>query len=168
MRETSTDRAAIANLIMRDLPHGFGKQRLRARTLRIPLDIAPAHEGAELDAIRSNVDPLQLCSRPISTRLSGAASRKASIGIRLWPPARTLASPRCWPGRQCFVQQFWRQISKGASSPINKEGVCKIRQSSPLNRTQPNRSWSSESSFPSLRRNNCNRSSTSSTPAPPR
>jgi hypothetical protein len=53
----------------------------------MPLDIAPAHEGAERDAAIIDADAAKRRDWTMSTSNLGAAMRKASIGIRLCPPA---------------------------------------------------------------------------------
>ena len=60
MCKAAADRAAIADLIMRHMANGFGEQRMLGRNAIIALDVAPAHERAERDAIRAERDSFQL------------------------------------------------------------------------------------------------------------
>ena len=69
------------------------EQRMRRAQVLAVEDVAPAHLGAE----RTPSLPISMRSRPSSLRRStssdGVARRNAIIGIRLCPPAITLASP---------------------------------------------------------------------------
>jgi len=47
--------------------------------------------------------------RLMSTRTAGSANRSLSIGIKLWPPARILASPAC-----AFSRVTASSIERGA------------------------------------------------------
>ena len=60
MRQTAADRAAIADLIMRDMRDGFDQERMRRAQPRVVENIAPAHHGAERDALVGNLDLPQL------------------------------------------------------------------------------------------------------------
>ena len=80
MRQAAADRAAIANLVMRDVLDGLHQERMRRSQLRIVKDVAPAHHGAKrnaiaVDAIRRSSDTLRR-----STSTAGDATRNASIG----------------------------------------------------------------------------------------
>src|SRR5215831_5641113 len=48
--------AAIADLVVRDVPHGCDQQRMRAPEARMIQDVAPAHHGAEPHAGVGDVD----------------------------------------------------------------------------------------------------------------
>ena len=56
MGETAADRAAIADLVMRDVADRLPQQRMRRRQPPIVLDVAPAHQGAEAHAVVADVD----------------------------------------------------------------------------------------------------------------
>ena len=60
MRDAAADRAAIAHLVMRDMRDRGGEQRMRGRKPRVILDVAPAHHGAEVHAVRGDPDLPQL------------------------------------------------------------------------------------------------------------
>ena len=47
MREAAADRAAVADLIMRDVVDRGPEQRMRGRKPRVVVDVAPAHQRAE-------------------------------------------------------------------------------------------------------------------------
>ena len=51
MREAAADRAAIADLIVRDMRDRGLEQRMRGREPRVVQDVAPAHHRAEHDAV---------------------------------------------------------------------------------------------------------------------
>ena len=50
MGNAAADRAAVADLIMRDVGDRGLEQRMRGREPLVVLDVAPAHHGAERDA----------------------------------------------------------------------------------------------------------------------
>ena len=51
MRQTAADRAAIADLIMRDMLDGLHQERMGDRKLRMFENVAPAHHGAERNGV---------------------------------------------------------------------------------------------------------------------
>ena len=51
VRDAAADRAAIADLIMRDVLDRRHQQRMRRAQPRVIEDFAPAHHGAERDAV---------------------------------------------------------------------------------------------------------------------
>ena len=96
MGDAAADRAAIADLVMRDMGDRGLEQRMRGREPLVVFDVAPAHHGAERRRPASEIlMPRRSASLRRSTSNVGWASRKASIGTRLWPPAIALASPSC-------------------------------------------------------------------------
>ena len=60
MRNAAADGAAIADLIMRDVFDGRDQQRMRLAQPRVVEDVAPAHHGAERDAVVRDLDLPQL------------------------------------------------------------------------------------------------------------
>ncbi len=60
MRDAAADRAAIADLIMRDVRDRGLEQRMRGLESGVVLDLAPAHHGAERDAALRNPDAAQI------------------------------------------------------------------------------------------------------------
>ena len=60
MRDAAADGAAIANLIMRDMLDGRDQERMRLAQSRVVEDVAPAHHGAERDAVIRDLDLPQL------------------------------------------------------------------------------------------------------------
>ena len=60
MRDAAANRAAVADLVMRDVRDRRLQQRMRGREPRIVLDVAPAHHGAEPHAVGGNLDLVQL------------------------------------------------------------------------------------------------------------
>ena len=56
MRNATADGAAVANLIMRNVPDGGHQQGMRRKQPRIVENFAPAHHGAERDAGIRNSD----------------------------------------------------------------------------------------------------------------
>ena len=60
MRDAAADGAAIADLVVRDMRDRGLEQRMRADEPRVVLDVAPAHHGAERDAVGGNPDLAQL------------------------------------------------------------------------------------------------------------
>ena len=54
MSKTAADRAAIADLIMRNMADGFREQRMNSGQRRMALNIDPSHEGAKTHAIGPN------------------------------------------------------------------------------------------------------------------
>src|SRR6202035_3183363 len=77
---------------MRDMRYGRAQQRMRRRQPLIVLDVAPAYQRAEPEAVIADGDIAEPGSRRRSTSKLGAARRKARTGIRLCPPAMTTAS----------------------------------------------------------------------------
>ena len=59
MRETAADRAALADLIMRDMRHRRLEQRLRRQKTRVGFDVAPANARAEGRAAGVDLDVAQ-------------------------------------------------------------------------------------------------------------
>ena len=60
MGEAAADRAAVADLIMRDMRHRCLEQRVRGLEPFVILDLAPAHHGAECDTLLRNFDSAQV------------------------------------------------------------------------------------------------------------
>ena len=56
VREAAADGAAVADLVMRDVRHGFEEKRMRFAQSRVILDVAPAHARAELHAVLADRD----------------------------------------------------------------------------------------------------------------
>jgi hypothetical protein len=59
MGEAAADRAAVANLVMRDMRDRLPQQRVRRGEPRVGLDVAPRHPGAEPDTLRTDGDAPQ-------------------------------------------------------------------------------------------------------------
>ena len=51
MGEAAADRAATADLVVRDVSYRFNEQRVRDLQLRAALDVTPAHQGTDTDYI---------------------------------------------------------------------------------------------------------------------
>ena len=60
MGEAAADRAAIADLIMRNVCDRGLEQRMRGIEPFVVFDVAPAHHGAKRHAFRRNPDPAQI------------------------------------------------------------------------------------------------------------
>ena len=58
--DAAADGAAVADLIMRDVLDGRDQQRMRLAQPRVVEDVAPAHHGAEGDAVVRDLDLPQL------------------------------------------------------------------------------------------------------------
>jgi hypothetical protein len=56
MGKTASDRAAVADLVMRDLRDGRVQQRMRRRQPLIVLNIAPTYERAEPETVIADGD----------------------------------------------------------------------------------------------------------------
>ena len=56
MRHAAADGAAVADLVMRDMRDRRLQQRMRGRKPRVVQDVAPAHHGAEADAVGADPD----------------------------------------------------------------------------------------------------------------
>ena len=88
----AADRAAVADLEVPDERRGPGEERHGVGHLGRALDRRLGRAGADPTSRRCVARcPRSSSIRPRSTRWSKAASRRASIGMRLWPPASTLA-----------------------------------------------------------------------------
>ena len=59
VRATAADGAAIADLVMRHVRDGLLEQRMRGGEPLVVEDVAPAHQRAEADAVRADLDLLQ-------------------------------------------------------------------------------------------------------------
>jgi hypothetical protein len=92
MGKTAPDRATVADLVMRDVRDGRVQQRMRRHQPLIVLDVAPADERAEPQAVIADGDIAEPGQPPEITSRLGVARRKARTGIRLCPPAMTNAS----------------------------------------------------------------------------
>src|SRR5262249_33302634 len=100
MRQAAAERAPIADRIMRDVMH-HGRQQFADRPVT-GWPSGPRQPGRWNAAWRTQAPMTSLppatamrlsASTPlISTRCAGLASRKAMVGTRLWPPARTRPS----------------------------------------------------------------------------
>ncbi len=60
MGKAAADGAAVADLIMRDVPDGRHQERMRLAQARILEDVAPARHGAERDSVLRDLDLPQL------------------------------------------------------------------------------------------------------------
>jgi hypothetical protein len=60
MRDAAPDRAAVADLIVRDMGNRGLEQRMRAIEPPVVLDVAPAHHGAQRHAAVGNPDAAQV------------------------------------------------------------------------------------------------------------
>ena len=60
MRDTAAGGAAVANLIMRDMLDGGDQERMRRAQALVVENLAPAHHGAECDAVGCDLDVPQL------------------------------------------------------------------------------------------------------------
>ena len=92
MGKAAADGAAVADLIMRDVGHCLAQQRVRGGQPPIVLDVAPANPGAKPNAALADGNVAEPGNPAQINEQLGAASRKARTGIRLCPPAITVAS----------------------------------------------------------------------------
>ncbi len=60
MGKRAADRPPIANLIVRDMPDRFRKQRMASSQSCVTLDIAPPDLGAESDPIIADVNGIEI------------------------------------------------------------------------------------------------------------
>ena len=60
MGKAAADRAAVADLVMRDMRDRRLEQRMRGIEPFVVFDLAPAHHGTESDAFLGNPDPAQI------------------------------------------------------------------------------------------------------------
>lgn len=59
MGKTAADRAAIADLVVRDVSYRFNQQRVRDLQLRAALDVTPAHQGTDTNCIMVSRNAVQ-------------------------------------------------------------------------------------------------------------
>ena len=87
---------AVADLEVPDERRRLGDERRRRRHVGAVLDLGVGRARADPAARRSAARcPRRPSMRPMSTRRSNTARRRASMGMRLCPPASTLASSPC-------------------------------------------------------------------------
>jgi hypothetical protein len=91
MRDAASDGSTIADLIVSDMLHRGLEQRMCSRQPFVVLDVAPAHQR-RADALGDILMSRNSGSLRRSTSRLGATIRKASMGIRLCPPAIGRAS----------------------------------------------------------------------------
>ena len=94
--KVATQRAAVADLRMRDMRQRFADQRQTIGDQRIALKRAVAGERADPQRMAVLTwMPDKPLNGLMSMMTAGCASRKFIVGTRLWPPARNRASSPC-------------------------------------------------------------------------
>jgi len=81
---------------MGDVRHRCRDERQVPRDVGGALELRVPRERADAYVISVTLIPASAAMRLMSTRTFGAATRKFSIGTRLWPPASTRASSLCF------------------------------------------------------------------------
>src|SRR5271154_1833645 len=76
MVKAAADRAAVADLIMRDMSNSLPQQRVGDLQPPIALDVAPAHPGAEADATVADSDAVEAGNAPQIDQLAGRRQPK--------------------------------------------------------------------------------------------